>query len=684
MSTTDSFTGSVEEFARLREAMVEQQLVARGISDPRVLQAMGKVRREGYVPSYLGEFAYQDSPLPIEEEQTISQPYIVAYMIEALELKGGEKVLEIGTGSGYAAAVLAEIAGEVYTIERHEGLAKQAAERLRRDGYTHVHVRHGDGTLGWPEAAPFDAIVVAAGGPEVPRSLQEQLAVGGRMVIPVGDAAGVQRLVRIRRTGPDAYEEEDLGGVRFVPLIGEEGWREPEEPRPEPALPPTISARIAEEAVPLNAAPASAGIAGAGASEASADVAALDGLLNRIGDARIVLLGEASHGTAEFYAWRARITRELIEKKGFTCVAVEADWPDAARIDHYVRDMDVPPAEWTAFSRFPTWMWRNTEVRRFVDWLREHNMRQPPAKRVRFAGLDLYSLYTSLDAVLRYLDEVDPEAAGIARQRYACLTPWQRDPAAYGRAVVTGAYRSCESDVVELLADLLRHRMEYARRSDERFFDAVQNARLVADAERYYRIMYYGGAESWNLRDRHMFATLNALMEFQGSGARVVVWEHNSHVGDASVTEMAARGELNVGQLSREAFGTDAYIVGFGTDSGTVAAASYWDGPMEVKKVRPAHEGSYEFLCHETWMDAFLLPLRSGVSAGLRRDLMEPRLERAIGVIYRPETELASHYFHAVLPLQFDEYLWVDRTTAVKPIPTHELHDVPDLYPFGL
>ncbi|HHQ13666.1 MAG TPA: protein-L-isoaspartate(D-aspartate) O-methyltransferase [Chromatiales bacterium] len=655
------------DFKALRQAMVERQLEARGIRSEPVLQAMGKVEREGYVPSYLGEFAYDDTPLPIEEEQTISQPYIVAVMLEAMDLHGGERVLEIGTGSGYAAAVLAEIAAEVYTIERHERLAWTALARLQRDGYSNVHVRCGDGTLGWPEAAPFDAIVVAAGGPEVPKSLREQLAIGGRLVIPVGETVGLQKLLRITRKGQDEYETEELASVRFVPLVGEEGWHQERKEVSRPAAPPTIAQQIASAAEPID-------------EIGSADV---DALLERIGDARVVLLGEASHGTAEFYAMRARITQALIERKGFDLVAVEADWPDASRIDHYVRDLDVPPAEWQAFARFPTWMWRNTEVAGFVDWLREHNAALAPEQRVRFSGLDLYSLYTSIDMVLKYLEDVDPEVAAVARERYSCLTPWQSDPASYGHAAVTGKYRTCEPEVVKMLEDLLAKRMEYAKASAEEFFNAVQNARLVADAELYYRVMYYGSHESWNLRDSHMFATLKSLLAFRGPQSKAVIWEHNSHIGDASFTEMAARGELNIGQLCRKEFGDASYAVGFGTDSGTVAAASYWDGPMEIKTVTAAHEESYEFLCHETGVDKFLLALRHA-DAGLRQELMSSRLERAIGVIYRPETELASHYFHAILPRQFDEYVWIDRSSAVKPLETRELEGMPDTYPFGV
>ena len=334
----------------------------------------------------------------------------------------------------------------------------------------------------------------------------------------------------------------------------------------------------------------------------------------------MVLLGEATHGTAEFYDMRARITRELIRHHGFTMVAVEADWPDAARIDRFVRHLPPgPPDEAAAFTRFPTWMWRNEQVHRFAEWLREWNAAvEDPAERVSFHGLDLYSLYTSIEAVLRYLDEVDPDAARLARHRYGCLMPWERDPADYGQAAISGQYRVCEGQVVAMLGDLLERRLDYARHDGERFLDAVQNARLVANAERYYRVMYYGSVASWNLRDRHMFDTLAQLLEERDSETRVVVWEHNSHVGDATATEMGARGEHNVGSLCRAAFGPEACLVGFGTDRGTVAAASDWGAPMEIKEIRPAHRDSYERLCHDTGLAAFTLPLRDPHRAELR------------------------------------------------------------------
>jgi len=303
---------------------------------------------------------------------------------------------------------------------------------------------------------------------------------------------------------------------------------------------------------------------------------------------------------------------------------------------------------------------------------------------VAFHGLDLYSLHSSIRAVLDYLDQVDPRTARVARLRYGCLTPWQTDPATYGHAALTGEYRSCEDDVVAVLVDLQRKQQAYAEHDGERFLDAAQNARLVANAEQYYRIMYYGSRASWNLRDRHMFDTLQELLRHHGPDSRGLVWAHNSHVGNAGATEMSDRGEFNLGQLCRQRFRDAAYAIGFGTHDGTVAAASDWDGPMQVKSVRPSLEQSYERLFHASGEPQLLLPLRKPVSQQLRTALQVPRLQRAIGVIYRPETELQSHYFEAVLPEQFDEYVWFDRTHAVTPLDTTELHGTPDTYPFGV
>jgi erythromycin esterase-like protein len=407
-------------------------------------------------------------------------------------------------------------------------------------------------------------------------------------------------------------------------------------------------------------------------------------MFDRFADAKVVLLGEATHGTSEFYRARAAITRRLIERHGFSIVAVEADWPDAARIDAYVRHRPVPDGDDVAFERFPTWMWRNEEVADFVNWLRDHNRDRPDNGRAEFRGLDVYSLNNSIRAVLDYLDRVDPEAAGEARGRYGCLSPWQSDPARYGRAVLTGQKKPCDQALLKQLQDLLDSRIEYLRADGgEAFFDAVQNARIVHAAEHYYRIMYEGSTESWNLRDRHMFDTLQSLLDRRGPDAKAVVWAHNSHIGNAAATAMGWQGEFNIGELCRKAYRNEAVLIGFGTDRGTVAAASDWDSPMETKTVRPARPDSHERIFRDTGLECFLTEWRTKDARDLKDALSRPRLERAIGVIYRPETELYSHYFEAILPDQFDAFVWFEETKAVTPLTKAHGQGMPETYPFG-
>jgi len=416
-------------------------------------------------------------------------------------------------------------------------------------------------------------------------------------------------------------------------------------------------------------------------------------VLDAVGDAQLVLIGEASHGTHEFYETRAELTKALIAHAGFNLVAVEADWPDAYRVNRWVRhasgdaDADAALAD---FTRFPRWMWRNGEVVRFLEWLRDHNGTRDAAARVGFYGLDLYSLHSSIQAVLAYLAKVDPDAARRARYRYGCFEDFAEDSQAYGYAATVGLSRSCEDDVVAELVDLRRRAADYAARdgrvaADDYFF-AEQNARLVRNAEEYYRAMFGGRAQSWNLRDTHMMQTLQALVAHirQTSGAaRAVVWAHNSHLGDARATHMGQMGELNLGQLAREAYGTDARLVGFTTHTGTVTAASDWDEPSERKRVRPSLDGSYERLFHDVGVERFFLLLAEPAT---REALATPRLERAIGVIYRPDTERMSHYFRARLPDQFDVVFHIDRTRAVEPLEPWSVDeaDLPETYPTAL
>ncbi|MCA3184359.1 MULTISPECIES: erythromycin esterase family protein [unclassified Cupriavidus] len=421
--------------------------------------------------------------------------------------------------------------------------------------------------------------------------------------------------------------------------------------------------------------------------------------VDRFADSRVVLLGESSHGTSEFYRARARATQRLIEKHGFTIVAVEADWPDAAAIDRYARQRSAATdaqgsgtrAEaFAPFSRFPTWMWRNQEVADFVQWLRDHNAQRPAVAQAGFFGLDLYSMKASMASVLAYLDKVDPAAASEARQRYACLDPWRQQPSVYGRAVLSGAYSACEEAVIEQLQSLLSQRIAYGSQGFEDYFDAAQNARLVASAEQYYRLMYYGSTASWNLRDTHMFDVLTRLLDAHGQHAKAVVWAHNSHIGNAAATAMGTdRRELSIGQLCRERFGSGAALIGQDTYAGTVAAASDWDGPMEVKRVLPARTDSYAFIAYEAGVQRAFVDLRADVasaSSALRTAWRTPQQERFIGVIYRPETELVSHYARAVLPEQFDAWLWFEDTTAITPLAAAQATSagMPETWPFGL
>jgi erythromycin esterase-like protein len=413
-----------------------------------------------------------------------------------------------------------------------------------------------------------------------------------------------------------------------------------------------------------------------------------DSLLQDIGDARLVLIGEASHGTHDFYRERARITRRLIAERGFSAVAIEGDWPDAYRVHRFVTgsgDQHAQPTDaLSGFRRFPAWMWRNMDVVAFVDWLRAHNART--GQSVGFFGLDLYSLYTSAQEVLRFLDQNDPEAARRARSRYSCFAQFGEDTQAYGYAASFGMTESCESAVLEQLQDLRRRTAGLAAKDGDalqaELFSAHENAQVVRDAERYYRTMFGGRVSSWNLRDRHMGETLERVLDHLGPQAKIVVWAHNSHLGDARATEMGRMGELNLGQLARERHGNDAFLLGFTTYSGEVTAASDWEEPAERKIVRRALPGSIEALFHEAGLGDFLLPLRD---EAVRAALSRPLLERAIGVIYRPETERLSHYFEARLTEQFDAVIHIDRTRALIPLETniewHQGEEVPETYP---
>ncbi len=509
------------------------------------------------------------------------------------------------------------------------------------------------------------------------------------VAVPVGAHETCERLRRMADevvcvATPEPFNAVGLWYEAFSQTTDEEVRRllaagaRPTPVSPQPSQKTDLVSLVRERAIPLKG-----------------DPCQYDALIDGIGDARVVLLGEATHGTHEFYRERAFITRRLISEKGFTAVAVEADWPDAYRINHFVRGESADEEAVQAladFGRFPTWMWRNADVLDFIGWLRTHNETQAVDKRAGFYGLDLYSLRASMEAVLRYLDKVDPDAARRARRRYGCFDQFGEEMQEYGYAASFGLHPSCEREVVTQLIELHRQRAEYASRDGrvaaDDYFYAEQNARLVKNAEEYYRTMFRGRDESWNLRDRHMVDTLEELRRFLGRTRpepRIVVWAHNSHLGDARATEMSERGELNVGQLVRERYGASAVLVGFTTFTGTVTAASEWDGPAHRKHVRPALAGSYERLFHEVQLPRFLVPLRTDLE--LSSALAVPRLERAIGVLYLPETERASHYFHARLSEQFDFVLHFDETRALEPLERcalWEAGEVAETFPSGL
>lgn len=407
---------------------------------------------------------------------------------------------------------------------------------------------------------------------------------------------------------------------------------------------------------------------------------------DRFGDARVVLLGEASHGTSEFYRARAQISKRLIAHHGFNIVAVEADWPDAATIDRYVRHREPREGEQKAFERFPTWMWRNREFDSFIRWIRRHNHGRDYPDMTGFYGLDLYNMSMSMRAVIDFLEEEDPEAAEIAKKRYGCLDPWADEPQRYGAMALYEGYARCEVPVLQMLRDLMQRSFDCLSEECDEWLDAAANARVVKNAEAYYRVMYHGSAESWNLRDTHMCETLLQLLEAKGPQSKAIVWAHNSHIGNAAATEMGqVRGELNIGQLVKDRFDAKARAIGFGTHTGTVAAADDWDAPMKIKAINPSMPESYERISHDSRLSRFLLDLRpEEIGRDIRESLMEPRLERFIGVIYRPDTERWSHYSQCILPRQYDAWVWFDETKAVTPLPGEQRPGEDETYPFGL
>lgn len=420
-----------------------------------------------------------------------------------------------------------------------------------------------------------------------------------------------------------------------------------------------------------------------------------DSLINFIGDAQIVLLGEASHGTQEFYDARAKITQRLIEEKNFNAVAIEGDWPDTYQINKYINGLEYKKATdaLAAFDRFPTWMWKNTSVLNFIEWLKVYNTKQAKTEsKIGFYGLDVYSLYRSIDSILQYLDKINAQAAAEARYYYSCLNKYREDPQMYGYEVFAKIIKSCEYEVLEELKRLQSQNFDWIIKdkiSTEDAFYSEQNAQVIKNAENYYRALFIKEENTWNIRDSHMFDTLNMLINYYNlkkniDTPKIIIWAHNSHIGNSKATEMNLRGEYNIGELVKEKFGSNAISIGFTTYNGTVSAASDWHAPVERKILRNALPESYEYIFHATEIEKFFLILKNNK---IKNILPKKLLERAIGVIYRPETERQSHYFYTDLAEQFDVIIHFDKTRALEPLEKTSrwlTGETPETYPSGL
>ena len=642
-------------------------------------------------------------PVAAEVASALDAP-LDAFLVRKLGVPGHEELAMGAIASGDVRVLNPEVIGQA-NISADAIAAVEAAERRELARRERLY----RGSRPAPDVAGRTVIVVDDGfatGSTMRAALMALRSLGPKRVIaaaPVGSHAVCQELGEIAdevvcAEMPDPFYAVGAWYEEFGPTADEEVQSALQE-----AAHRTLrdAAREATKRVERPAVARGDGAIDAirpAISPISGGVNDYDLLISGLATSRFVLIGEASHGTQEFYRERIRITRRLIEEHGFDAVAVEADWPDALRVNRYVHGEGEDHTALDAlgdFHRFPRWMWRNTEVADFIEWLASRNASLlSTARKTGFYGLDLYSMRASMDAVVRYLDWVDPEAARRARARYACFDQFGDDPQVYGYATTIGGVESCENEAVGQLVDMLRGaataKIPRSAGGDEHFF-ASQNARLVRNAEAYYRAMYHGRIPSWNLRDRHMAETLEAL-SFQLSEAnrpaRFVVWAHNSHLGDARATSMVTEGELNLGQLVRERHASDSWLVGFTSWSGTVTAASDWDGPARRRRLRPALPGSYETLLHEAIDETpdYLLTFRGDGPAA--RVLRQPRLERAVGVIYRPETERFSHYFHASLPAQFDTVIHLDRTAALTPLDPdsgwESVEELPDTFPFGV
>ena len=645
----------------MKNQQIQNRLRDKGIKNPLLLEAFQNIPEEFFLSKELYPYAYQE--IDMEKALDAIEPRVIVFtqILEIIDVKKGNKILAIGIDSVYMLVVLSKIYKEVYTVEANIEYSRWALEVLKNNNIGNVFFDSHNEAKGWEANAPYDTIIISSEFQEVPEIIKEQLQIGGKLMIPIGpDWAHiifeiVERVSEFEFRTKRLRENYFIPKPKIVPQIGTKHFPENE-----------IIDAIKEKAIAFN----------------SIDEYPLDNLMDRIGDAKVVLLGEASHGTSEFYLSRQEITKALIEKKGFNFVCAEADWSDAEQINSYVRNLNAQ-RKWMPFNRFPQWMWKNKEVLDFIKWLKEYNAVNDNI--YGFYGLDLYGLANSIDLVINYLNNIGSDLANLAKERYSCIIPYLSDPAVYGKMVLSKQLESCEEEILKILVDLLKNKHKLNHSPE--YFYAYQNANVVVDAERYYKAMYHGGAESWNLRDFHMFYTLKSLLLYFGEDTKAIVWAHNSHIGNALATEMYSRGEINIGHLCKEHFGDKSYHIGFGTHFGTVAAAHNWGEKMEIMKVNPSISESYENLCHKTQIPAFSLPLKEKDSGKkIRKLLSTPKLERAIGVVYRSQTERMSHYFRAVLPSQFDEYIWFNKSKAVTPISYTRIEQkaLGNFHPFGL
>ncbi len=643
----------------MKNISITEQLEDKGISNKLLLEAFQDIPEAFFLSETLHPYFYEDVRIEKSLEKTEPRVIVVARMLEQLKIKEEDKILITGVDSIYILVVLSKIYKNVYNIETNETYANWATEVLKAVEINNVHIKTDNPEIGWKEEGPFNAILIASAFKEIPNTIKKQLAIGAKLIAPVGPDWAHVLLEVTKRVSENDYVSKALRdnyyipNPKILPKISKETYTETE-----------IIDEIGINSIPFK----------------TIKKFPMDGLLERIGNAKVVLLGEASHGTSEFYLTRQEITKALIEKKGFNFVCAEADWSDAEQINNYVKN-EYTAQNWLPFARFPEWMWKNKEVLDFVEWLKKYNAKRN--NTIGFYGLDLYGLENSIDLVINYLQKIDPELAKIAKNRYACITPYMSNPTVYGKLVTTNTLESCEKDVIDMLFDLLKNKNKLNHTKE--YFYAYQNATVVVDAERYYKAMYYGSAESWNLRDFHMFYTLKSLLSFFGKDSKTVVWAHNSHIGNALATEMYARGEINIGHLCKEHFGSKSYHIGFGTNTGTVAASKNWGEKMNKMPIKDAVDNSYENLCNKTNVSNFTLPLREEHTEKKLRDFLSvPRLQRAIGVVYKPETELRSHYYKSILPYQFDEYIWFNKTKAITPLETKtSITKLIDIHPFG-